>query len=945
MNTWRPITTIRIALLVLVPFLRLAAQAPTFGWAHATGDDYTDLGRSVATDAQGNVHATGYFKDTVDFDPGPGVFNLIVPASQSACHVQKLDPAGNLIWARKIGGGSTTWAVGESITVDAWGNVLVTGHFYGTGPQDFDPGPGVHTMSTTGGSDVFVVKLRPSGSFVWAKQMGGTLTDGAYAIATDAQGSVHTTGSFMGTGDYDPGAGVANLSANGTYHDLFVSKLDSNGNFVWAKSCGGANGVDVGLGITIDSSQHVCVTGYFEGTADFDMGPGAANHTSAGLRDIFVLKMDPAGAYVWAKTHGGPGDDYSREIKADATGALYVGGSFEGTISFNTTTLSALGNEDCVLFKLTPGGMVDWAKGFGSVEMDKILDLALDAGSNVYSTGYFGMTADFDPGPGVAWIMPGSQHDGFVSKMDRNGNYVWAGNVGTPVWDYCHGIGVSRFNDVYVTGLFQGTGDFDPTAGVYNLSSHAGSQDAFLFKLNGCIPSRTAVTANSCGPYTLNSVTYTETGTYLQVLASSTGCDSVITLHLTTATAAPAQPQTIAGDTLLCAGSVNGYSVSPVPDAASYTWMLPPGWTGSSNTPALTATASASGGVLSVTADNACGSSPPQSMTIHCIPNPPAPPSFLTGPDSLCANSAATYAVNTVPTASTYTWTLPPGWTGSSNSNSIGVTAGPTGGGLSITANNVCGASAPFTPVVTVIAPPAQPGPIAGDDSICAGSVNGYSIAPVPGAVSYSWSLPAGWTGGSTSNSITATANAVGGNVGVHAENGCGNSTVQTLGVSVTVAPTAAFSFSANLLSVQFTDQSLGATAWWWDLGDGNVSTLQHPAHVYALPGSYTACLVASAGGCADTLCQTVAVIGVGMEDGPGGNVSVFPNPSAGRFQVETGREMDAEVWDLQGRVILRKRMGAGMNVVDLGGEADGMYLLRVVDGEEEYRAVLVKRE
>ncbi|MDQ1256134.1 MAG: hypothetical protein QG656_730, partial [Candidatus Hydrogenedentes bacterium] len=201
---------------------------------------------------------------------------------------------GDFVWAKAMGGTGNEWS--EDITLDNAGNVYATGYFRST--ADFDPGPGIFNLTSAGGIDVFVSKLNSTGVFVWAKAMGGTGNDFGEGIAVDSAGNVYTRGRFLGTVDFDPGAGIFNLTQAGS-SDLFVSKLDSGGNFVWAKRMGGSS-IGDGDGIAVDSAGNVYTTGWFLGTVDFDPGPGTFNLTSAG-NDIFVSKLDSAGNFVWAK--------------------------------------------------------------------------------------------------------------------------------------------------------------------------------------------------------------------------------------------------------------------------------------------------------------------------------------------------------------------------------------------------------------------------------------------------------------------------------------------------------------------------------------------------------------------------------------------------------------------------------------------------------------------
>ncbi|MBU1821874.1 MAG: SBBP repeat-containing protein, partial [Bacteroidetes bacterium] len=242
---------------------------------------------SIALDASGNVYTTGYFQGTVDFDPGAAMANLTVAGSFDM-FVSKLDGDGNFVWAKSMGGSIVTH--GRSIAVDASGNVYTTGSFHGT--ADFDPGAATAYLTSAGHGDTFICKLDASGNFVWAKSMGGSVFDSGFSITVDASGNVYTIGLFFGTVDFNPGLATADLTSAG-FNDIFVSKLDAFGNFIWAKRMGGS-GYDYGESIAVDASGHVYTTGYFEGTADFDPGTATANLTSVSVWDIFVSKLGPA---------------------------------------------------------------------------------------------------------------------------------------------------------------------------------------------------------------------------------------------------------------------------------------------------------------------------------------------------------------------------------------------------------------------------------------------------------------------------------------------------------------------------------------------------------------------------------------------------------------------------------------------------------------------------
>jgi hypothetical protein len=175
-------------------------------------------------------------------------------------------------------------------------------------------------------TDVFILKIDSSGNFVWAKQLGGSGTDGGIFITTDSHNNIYTTGCFQGSADFDPGTGIYNLTSAGSY-DIFISKLDSLGNFVWATSMGGT-GADFGNSIALDATGNVYTTGYFQNTADFDPGSGTFNLSSFGNKDIFISKLDNNGNFVFAKSLGGTNDDQAYSVAVDDSGNVYTTGVF-----------------------------------------------------------------------------------------------------------------------------------------------------------------------------------------------------------------------------------------------------------------------------------------------------------------------------------------------------------------------------------------------------------------------------------------------------------------------------------------------------------------------------------------------------------------------------------------------------------------------------------------
>ncbi len=466
--------------LALAALLVSPLQAQEFVWAAHIGGTTDDWGQQVALDAEGNIYLAGNFGRfgrTVDFDPGPGVFNLTA-SGEFDMFVAKFDGAGNFLWARSWGGADIEGV--EGLAIDGEGNIYTGGYFYG--PVDFDPGPGTFllTPSPTAG---FISKLDADGDFIWARHIGSSsIRD----VAVDGDGSVYATGSFSGTADFDPGSGDYPLTAVGS-GDIFVVKLDSDGNLGWARQMGGDNSED-GLGIAVDGSGNVLTTGDFRGTVDFDPGDGVFDLTptagSPGGGDVFVSKLDGDGNFVWARQMGGPDHERGWSVAVDGDGNVVTTGHFDGVADFDpgaaVFNVTSAGEEDVFVSKLDSAGNFVWARRIGGTDIDSSYGVAVDENGSVYTTGSFRRAVDFDPGSGVFNLSAVLGADGFVSKLDSAGNFVWAQQIGGSSSVVGRGVAVGG-GSVYALGSFDGVGDFNPQGGGFPVTSN-GQSDVFLAK-------------------------------------------------------------------------------------------------------------------------------------------------------------------------------------------------------------------------------------------------------------------------------------------------------------------------------------------------------------------------------------------------------------------------------------------------------------------------------
>ena len=465
----------------------VTAQTPDWLWAKGMGGTGDDGGNAVAVDATGNVYTAGIFSGTADFDPGPGVFNLM-SAGATDIFISKLDASGNFLWAKAMGGNGIPACNGMVVT--ASGNVYTTGDFNGT--IDFNPGTGVFNLTATpfsGWNDIFISKLDSSGNFVWAKALEGPADKKCNSVAIDTSGNCYITGYFENSLDADPGPGQFYLSASsGQSVNAFIIKLNNTGTFGWAKKFGGVTFENVyGQGIALDASNNVYTTGYFAGMVDFDPGVGTYNLSSVVGFSIYISKLNNAGSFVWAKEIGGSSSNgcIGKAIAVDTMGNVCTTGNFSGTADFDPSAaqynITAAGIPQALFIsKLNSAGNFVWAKAIDGSGYEEGYSIAADATGNVYTLGYCFGTIDVDPGPGVYNLLNGGF---FISELDISGNFVWAKLIDAEV-EGNRSFFLDPSANIFVTGTFYNDSLFCGSDTLVNADISGASGDVFTGKLS-----------------------------------------------------------------------------------------------------------------------------------------------------------------------------------------------------------------------------------------------------------------------------------------------------------------------------------------------------------------------------------------------------------------------------------------------------------------------------
>ncbi len=433
-------------------------EPPSPLWAHSIGGEMADMALAMATASDGAVVVgghTGSAEFHVDdvFQVSTGV------EAKRKVFVSRFAPDGQPQWTNIYGGPGDDRL--RAAAFDSKGAAIIAGLTIAE-PEDDHFAFDETSHQLFGGLDAYYAKISEEGEVLFSNVFGGEGDELLLAAAADYEDNVLVGGSFSST-FVDLGSGPVQNSQDTAQHDVLVARLTPAGDPIWTRAFGGP-GADYVHSIAADDAGNVYVTG---GISVYGMTVGAEELTSAGERDIWVAKLDPAGEPLWARSFGGKKHDAAHALAVSPAGDVYVTGSLQSEmVNFGGENIYHVGSvesHDIFLIKLDTDGNHVWSHGFGGVEWDLAKSVTLGPDETVYITGALFSPALSLGGEELTGAGPGNNEvDALAAAYDSDGQHLWSYTFGGPDNDFGYWISAAPSGALALGGTFNGTSDGDP---------------------------------------------------------------------------------------------------------------------------------------------------------------------------------------------------------------------------------------------------------------------------------------------------------------------------------------------------------------------------------------------------------------------------------------------------------------------------------------------------
>ncbi len=458
------------------------SQIPDLDWVLNYGNDSTDYANHIIIDNSENIIIAGGFKGTIDLDPGPDSVKFTASFDPFyTTYISKFSPNGILLKAGVIN--FTLY----KMSLDKNNNLYLVGE--GSTNTDFNPDTATIDTGYTIGN--FIVKLDSMLNFQWVKRIG--FAD-AFLLNIDSSANLFIGGRLNADSINIDLADTIDFPLYGEETAFFL-KVDSSGNFKWARHFRSLNpGIISGTNISsidFESTGNLILTGTFIDSVDFDPDSTSEyflndNNTAFGA---FLLKLNPDGNFIWVLKIGDGGTADCENVKLDNSGNIYIVGIFLSRTDFNpdpidTFYVTAAGLYDTYILKLDSAGQFIFVKQIKGNDAVTPNDFLLDSINNIYVLGNFNTSTDFNPDtPFPFVIVPQGDKDGFICKLDSNGNFIDARSIGSIRADIMSDAYIDSNGKLYIVGSFSDGCDLDPNPLNILSTPSNGKIDSYLMKL------------------------------------------------------------------------------------------------------------------------------------------------------------------------------------------------------------------------------------------------------------------------------------------------------------------------------------------------------------------------------------------------------------------------------------------------------------------------------
>jgi hypothetical protein len=850
-------------------------------------------------ESNGNVIMAGSYASGInDIDPGSNTVPL-PPANNFGFYLIKYNDLGSYLGHMSVSG--TANVLAQDAARDASGNYIIVGEF--TGTTDFDPSANTFTVNSgTSQGKAFIAKYDANFNFLSVYTFTATNYSAFQSVKVDAAGKIYVGGYFWGTQDFDVGIGVANETSTTTGSNVFLI-YDSSMNLL-------NRFVNFGRFKTlceVDNSGNIYLAGLFNANSDFDPSPSTYTLTPVGGSDVFIAKYNSSMVLQWVGQIGNTNSENLKQLKLDGNGNPILLGEFSGTVDFDmntssTYTLTSVATDN-FLVRISALGLFNWARHYqlSNVFNNVIGDYVdVDVNNNIYLTGAFSGTKNFNNG-GIAFNMVATGDvDGFVEKLDNTGAQQWCFRFGgsTPGFNYTggHCISIENSGQIDLIGSMRSVNDFDPSPyDSISITAYSGFYNSFIAKYNQ-LKTLTVATPSLCAGNTLT-IPYSINGTC--------NVGNIFTAQLSDATGSFASPVSIGTISATSSGTITATVPSTVAYGTNYR--------------------------VRVVSSNPVQKGERNNSNI-LINNAP---SVLSSPSSktVCinANTSFTSAVSSNSTTVQWYFNSSPVSTATMATISLPAVQLLNAGNYYLTVTNGCGSANSNTVTLTVNNPSVT---VSGLLSVCAGQSTTLTAA---GAANYSWNT------GVNSSSITSSpsANTNYTVTGVDAQ-GCIDT--ETLTVVLNALPTVSVSTSNAIICTGETSTltATGANTYSWNTTSSGSAIIVNPTTntVYTVTGT-------DANGCSNssTITQSVSLCTGITQLVNESSVSVFPNPFTDVITIKnTFENSTIVIVDVLGKVVFEKQIVSSETSIDLNELKTGFYQLMVKGEDNSYTQKIIKQ-